>query len=153
MAEPIVGWPGDSAPRLTLTNRRLIVHGTSAPEVGAHVALERIACVRAEHVSRASRFALEVLLHTPRASATLTLEGLMRRREAFVFTRALADAHRARWQTLPLGGQAEAAVDVMRPRRVRGGLSYLPALHVPLGMTDAIRGPGAPATVPQRMRL
>jgi hypothetical protein len=45
------------------------------------------------------------------------------------------------------------AVAATRPQRAGRTVRYDAAVHMPLGLEDAIRGPGAVAGVPQRVRL
>lgn len=145
-------WVEVGRPVVTLTTRRVILHGAA---LGAHISLERVAGVRlARHGLRAT-VAIEVLLHASGATsaARLSLGLMMRRGAASRLVSALAVAHRARWARSDLDPAIRDLAAASRVHR-RGGASRLdPVLFVPLGMTDAIRGPGAGRRMAQRLRV
>ena len=79
LPERIETRPAGTPSLFTLTSHRLIVHGRDTPGAQAHIGLERLSLVRADHGRRGSRIALEVLLHTRSASA-VSSRRLKRRR-------------------------------------------------------------------------
>jgi hypothetical protein len=137
-----------------LTDRRVLLHRGTGDEA-AHVLLERLMCARADLRRRHGAVLLDVLLHCPRSGAAGVLELRLdlppRRARALVD--AIASAHRTRWSACALPRPAAAAVARARPRRAARALRYDPPVHMPLGLDDAIRGPGATADVPQRLRV
>ncbi len=147
-------WRGATGPIVTVTDRRLVVHGPSPDGDGAHIELERISAVRVTFRRLRAHVDIDVLLHCSQtgASAQLGLTLVLGRRAATRFVRALSTAHRARWDRYDLPVPVAAAIAVARPQRTPRELRYDPVVHMPLGVTDAIRGPGADPTVAQRQR-
>lgn len=146
-------WRGSRAPVVVLTDRRILVHGGVGDET-AHVALERLVSARADLRRRRGAVTLETLLHCREsgASGVLELRLELPPRRAIALVHAIAGAHRGRWSACDLPAAVAAAVAGARPRRATRVLRYDAALHMPLGLTDAIRGPGATPDVPQRLR-
>ncbi|MGK2937739.1 MAG: hypothetical protein ACSLFR_08040 [Solirubrobacteraceae bacterium] len=147
-------WRGASGPVVTLTDRRLVVHGPSPDGDGAHIELERIARVRVTYRWLRAQVDIDVLLHCTRsgASAQLCLTLVLGRRASGGFIRALSAAHRTRWDRYDLPIPVAAAIAAARPHRAPRELRYDPVVHMPLGVTDAVRGPGASPATPQRQR-
>lgn len=147
-------WRGASGPTVTLTDRRLIVHGASAEHDGAHVGLERVRRARAVLGPVRGRVHVEVLLHCvdSGASAVLELSLVLRRRGAGRLVHALAAAHGRLWGRYDLPAQVSEQVANAGVRRTAYELRLDPVVHIPLGLADAISGPGAGPGVPQRLR-
>lgn len=147
-------WRGTHGLTVTLTDRRLVLHGLGADGDSAHIDLERIAGVRATTRRTRGTVHIGVLLHRADCgtSAELTLTLTLGRRRSAKLLRALAAAHRVRWACYDLPGPVAAAIAVTRPQRGPRALRYDPVVHIPLGVSDAIRGRRAPGVVPQRQR-
>lgn len=147
-------WRGATGPVVTVTDRRLVVHGPSPDGDGAHIELERISAVRVTFRRLRAHVDIDVLLHCTRsgASAQLGLRLVLGRRAAAGFVRALSAAHRRRWDRYDLPIPVASAIAAARPHRAPRELRYEPVVHMPLGVTDAIRGPGAGPGVAQRQR-
>lgn len=147
-------WRGARRPSVVLTDRRVLLHRGTEDEA-AHVLLERLMSARADLRRRHGALVLELLLHCRRSGAAGVLElwlDLPPRRAA-ALVEAIASAHRARWGACELPRPVAAAIAGTRPRRAARTLRYDAAVHMPLGLDDAIRGPGATADVPQRLRV
>ena len=147
-------WRGTHGLTVTLTDRRLVVHGPGRDGDTAHIELERIAGVRATTRRTRGIVHLGVLLHRPDSgtSAELPLTLTLGRRRSARLLRALAAAHQARWARYDLPAPVAAAISATRPQRGPRALRYDPVLHIPLGVNDAVRGRRAPGVVPQRQR-
>lgn len=146
-------WHGAHPPLVVLTDRRIVLHG-GRDDDAAHLALERLMRVRADLRRRHGGVALDLLLHCRASGAAAVLEVVLElpRRRAAALVDATASAHRARWAGCALPRHVAAAIAGARPRRVARELRYDAVVHMPLGVADAIRGPGASADVPQRTR-
>lgn len=145
-------WIEAAPPVVSLTTRRVILHGAT---LGAHAALERIAGLRLVRRGLRATVAIEVLVHAPNAASAsrVFVEVTMRRRAASRLVAAIAEAHRARWARSDLDPALRHLASASRMQRWGRELRLEPVLFVPLGMTDAIRGPGAGRRVPQRVRV
>lgn len=145
-------WAGTAGPTVSLTDRRLVVHGPG--DIAAHVSLERIRDARAVLGPVRGRVEIELLLHCSDTgtSARLTLLLVLRRRAAARLVQALASAQRERWGAYDLTIPVAAEIAARRVQRSPRELRHASVVHMPLGVDDAIRGPGASPRVPQRMR-
>ena len=145
-------WVEAVRPVVVVTTRPVILHGVA---LGAHVALERIARVRLVRRGLRATVAVDLLLHAAgsTSAAHLSLALTMRRAAAARLVATLAASHRARWaRSVRDPGVRDLATASRVHRRGRES-RFDPVLFVPLGMTDAIRGPGAGHRVPQRLRV
>lgn len=150
--EDLRRWRGPGGPAATLTDRRLVIHG--AGDAAAHVPLERVRSARAVLGPIRGRVEVELLLHCSDTgtAARLTLVLVLRRRLARRLVAGLAAAQRDRWAAYELPAGVAAEVAAGRVRRSPRELRHDAVVHMPLGVTDAIRGPAAGPGVPQRMR-
>jgi hypothetical protein len=147
-------WRGAHAPRVLLTDRRVLLYGGLEDEA-VQVVLERLMRGRADLRRRHGSLVLETMLHRRDAAAAGILELRIEfsPRAAAALVEEIAAAHRARWAECELPGPVADAVAATRPQRAGRTVRYDAAVHMPLGLEDAIRGPGAVAGVPQRVRL
>lgn len=145
-------WIEAVRPVVSVTTRRVVLHGAT---LGAHTALERIAGLRLVRHGLRATVAIEVLIHAPSATSAsrLCVEVTMRRRAAARLVSAIAAAHRARWARSDLDPAVRHQASGSRIQRRGRELRLEPVLFVPLGMTDAIRGPGAGRRMAQRLRV